>query len=161
MALGPMSTPRLSWPRSIGTPKIPTGSRSFLDKGGSSRTPRIGRGLEVSDRGAPHGVDPTEEHVDGLVAQHALVVLEVGLAGAGLVGEEVAFRVEARGEDSILERHPEIEYVYDRLEYGRGYARGAGRAERDEAAFLRGYDGWAHVGDQTFTRLERVEPPRV
>src|ERR687890_88896 len=131
MALGPMSTPRLSWPRSIGTPKIPTGSRSFLDKGGSSRTPRIGRGLEV------------------------------GLAGAGLVGEEVAFRVEARGEDGILERHPEIEYVYDRLEYGRGYARGAGRAERDEAAFLRGYDGRAHVGDQTFTRLERVEPPRV
>src|SRR5215210_895785 len=158
MALGPMSTPRLSWPRSIGTPKIPTGSRSSLNKGDSSRTSWIGRGLEASDRCSPDGVDTAEEHVDGLVAQHALVVVEVGRAGPGFVGEEIPLRVKARREDGILERHPEIEYVYDRLENGRGYARRAWGTERDQAALLRGDDGRAHVGDQTFPRLKCVEP---
>src|SRR5215211_3605677 len=113
MALGPMSTPLRSWPRSIGTPKIPTGSRSFSNKGGPSGTSWVGR------------------------------------------------RLEARGEDRALQGHPEIEYVDDRLQYGRRYARGARRPERDDAAVLRGDDGRAHVGDQTLPRRERVEPPGV
>src|SRR5215210_9472427 len=159
MALGPMSTPRRSWPRSIGTPKIPTGSRS--NKGGPSRTSRVGRRLEASVRRSPDRVDPAEEHVGGLVGQHALIVVEVRRARAGLVGEEIPLRVEARGEDRILQRHPEVQDVYDRLQYGRRYARGARRPERDDAAVLRGDDGRAHVGDQTLPRRERVEPPGV
>src|SRR5215211_6040624 len=115
MALGPMSTPRRSWPRSMGTPKIPTCSRPFSDKGGSPRTTGIGRRLEASVRRSPDRVDPAEEHVGGLVGQHALVGVEVRCAGAGFVGEEIPLRVEARGEDSILQRHPEIQNIYDRL----------------------------------------------
>src|SRR5215212_1846636 len=122
MALGPMSTPRRSWPRSMGTPKSPTGSRSFSNKGSPSRTSWVGRRLEASARCQPDGVDPAEEHVGGLVAKHMLVPVKVGRAGAGLVGEEVPLGVKARGEDGVLERHPEINHVYDRLEYGRGYA---------------------------------------
>src|SRR5215212_4930756 len=119
MALGPMSTPRRSWPRSMGTPKIPTGSRPFSNKGSPSRTSWVGRRFEASGRRAPDRVDPAEEHVGGLVGQH------------GLVGEKIPLRVEARGEDSGLERHPEIQNVYNRLQYGRGYARGARRPQRD------------------------------
>src|SRR5215203_2477270 len=115
MALGPISTPRRSWPRSIGTPKIPTGPRPFSNNGSSSRTTGIGRRLEAPVRCSPDRVDPAEEHVGGLVAQHTLVAVEVHRAGAGLVGEEVPLRVEARGEDSALQRHTEIQHVYDRL----------------------------------------------
>src|SRR5215212_490650 len=114
MALGPMSTPLRSWPRSMGTPKSPSGSRSFSDKGSPSRTSWVGRRLEASAGRPPDGVDPAEKHVGGLVAEHLLVAVETGRAGAGLVGEE-----------GLLERHPEIHHVYDRLEYGRWYARGA------------------------------------
>src|SRR5215211_5625918 len=161
MALGAMSTPRRSWPRSMGTPKIPTGSCPFSNKGSPSRTSWVGRRFEASGRRAPDRVDPAEEHVGGLVGQHGLVVVEVRRTGAGLVGEKIPLRVEARGEDSGLERHPEIQNVYNRLQYGRGYARGARRLQRDYAALLRRDDGRAHVGDQTLPRRERVEPPGV
>src|SRR5215212_4105 len=110
-----MSTPRRSWPRSIGTPKIPTGSRSFSGKGAPSRTSWVGRSLEASVRCSADRVDPAEEHVGGLVGQHTLVAVEVRRAGAGLVGEDVPLRVEARGENSALQRHTEIQHVYDRL----------------------------------------------
>ena len=63
----------------------------------------------------PDRVDPAEEHVGGLVAQHALVVVEIRCAGTGLVGEEISLRVEARRENSVLQRHPEIQNIYDRL----------------------------------------------
>src|SRR5215210_2310646 len=127
MALGPMSTPLLSWPRSMGTPKIPTGARPFSNIGGPPRTTGIGRRLEASVWCAPDRVDAAEEHVGGLVGQHALVVGEVRRARAGLVGEEIPFRVETWGEDRVLQRHTEIQHVYDGLQDGRGYARGAGR----------------------------------
>src|SRR5215210_6493695 len=136
MALGPMSTPLRSWPRSMGTPKSPTGSRLFSNKGGTSRTSWVGRGLEAPPGRPPDGVDPSEEHVGGLVAEHAPVAVQVRRGGAGLVGEEVVFGVQARGQNGLLERHPEIYNVYDRLEDGRGYARGAGGAERDQASLL-------------------------
>src|SRR5919107_1905011 len=109
MALGPMSTPLRSWPRSMGTPKSPTGSRSFSDKGSPSRTSWIGRRLEASAWRPPDGVDPAEKHVGGLIAEHLLVAVETGRAGAGLVGN----------------------------------------------------DGGAHARDQTFPRLEGVEPPGI
>src|SRR5919199_491633 len=145
----------------MGTPNSPTGSRWFSNKGGPSRTSWVGRRLEAPGWCPPDGVYPAEEHVGGFVAKHALVAAEVGRAGTGLVGEEVPLRVEARGEDGLLERHPEIDDVYDRLEDGRGYARGARRAERDQASLLRGDHGGAHVGDQTFAGLQGVEPPGV
>src|SRR5215208_5032045 len=135
MALGPMSTPLRSWPRSMGTPNIPTGSRS--DKGGTSRTSWVGRRLEAPGRRSPYGVDPAEEHVGGLVTEHALVTVEVGRAGTGLVGEEVVLRMEARSEYRLLQRHPEVHYVYHGLEDGCGYARSAGGTKRDQAPFLR------------------------
>src|SRR5688572_27501477 len=100
MALGPISTPRRSWPRSIGTPKIPTGP--FSNNGSSSRTTGIGRRLEASVRCSPDRVDPAEEHVGCLVAQHTLVVVEVCGARTGLVSEEIPLRVEARGENRVL-----------------------------------------------------------
>src|SRR5215212_2790180 len=161
MALGPMSTPRRSCPRSMGTPKIPTGLRLFSDKGGASRTSRVCRRFEASFRRSPDRIDPAEEHVRGLVGQHTLVVVEVRRAGASLVGEEVTLSVEARREYGLFQHHPEIEHVYDRLQYGCGYARGARRPERDDAAFLCGDDGRAHVGDQTLPRRERVEASGV
>src|SRR5215208_6502666 len=159
MALGPISTPRRSCPRYIGTPKIPTGSRS--NKGGPSRTSWVGRRLEASGRWPSDRVDPAEEHVGSLVGKHGLVAFEVRRAGADLVGEEIPLRVESRGVDRGLERHPEIQHVYDRLQYGRRYARGARRPQRDDASLLRGDDGRAHAGDQTLPRHERVEPSWV
>src|SRR3954447_6306559 len=124
MALGPMSTPLRSWPRSMGTPKMPTGSRS--DKGGTPRTSWVSRRLEAPGRRPSDGVDPAEEHVGRLVAEHAPVCIEVGRAGTGLIGEEVVLRVDAGGEDRLLQGHPEVHHVYHGLEDGRGYARGAG-----------------------------------
>src|SRR5918993_1655279 len=121
MALGPISRPRLSWPRSMGTPKMPTGSRRSSRKGGTPRTSRIGRRLEAPAPRKPDGVDPPEEHVGCLVAQHALVVVEVGGRGTALVGEEVPLRVEARCEDGLLQNHPEVHHVYDGLQYGSWY----------------------------------------
>src|ERR671914_1041529 len=158
MALGPISTPLRSWPRSIGTPKIPTGLRPYSNNGSSSRTTGIGRRLEASVRCSSDRVDPAEEHVGGLVGQHTLVVVEVRRTGTGLVGEEIPLRVEARGEDRVLQRHPEIQNIHYRLQYGRRYARGARRPKSDDTAVLRGDDGRAHVGDQTLPRHERVEP---
>src|SRR5919112_6309247 len=157
MALGPMSTPLRSWPRSMGTPKRPTGSRSLSGKGGTSRTSWVGRRLEAPGRRPPDGVAPAEEHVGGLVAEHALVALQVGRAGAGLVGEKAVFRVEARGEDRLLQRHSEVHHVHYGLQDGRRYARGAGGTEGDQAPFLRGYDGGAHVRDQALSGLESVK----
>src|SRR5215212_3572530 len=133
MALGPMSTPLRSWPRSIGTPKRPTGTRSFSGKGDPPRTSWVGRSLEAPCGRPPHGVDPAEEHVGSLVAEHALVVVQVGHAGARLVGEKVFLSVEAWGEDCLLQRQPEIHHVYYGLEDGRGYARGAWGTECDQA----------------------------
>src|SRR5215208_7803420 len=161
MALGPISTPRRSWPRSIGTPKIPTGQRPFSNNGSSSRTTGIGRRLEASVRCSPDRVDPAEEHIGGLVSQHGLVGVEVRCAGTGLVCEEIPLRVEARREDGVLQRHPEIQNIYKRLQYGRRYARSAWRPKRNNPALLRGDDGRAHVGDQTLPRSERVEPSGV
>src|SRR5215217_3538168 len=152
MALGPISTPRRSWPRSIGTPKIPIGPRPFSNNSGPSRTTGVGRRLEASVRGSPDRVDPPEKHVGGLVAQHTLVVVEVRRARTGLVGKEIPLRVKARGEYRALQRHSEIQHVYDRLQYCRRYARGARRPKRDDATLLRGDDGRTHVGDQAFPR---------
>src|SRR5688572_16967119 len=103
MAEGPMSTPRRSWPRSIGTPKIPTGCRACSVIGGASGASRISGCLEETIRGAPDSVDPAEVHRGFLIGEHLLVALEVCRAGAGLVGEEAALGVEARGEDSALQ----------------------------------------------------------
>src|SRR5918998_6138334 len=99
MAEGPMSTPRRSWPRSMGTPKIPTGRRTFSNKRHTPRASRIGRGFEWSLRCAPHGVDPAEVHRGLLVDEHLLVAVEVVRGSAGLVGEEVALGVKAWRED--------------------------------------------------------------
>src|ERR687889_202008 len=115
MALGPISTPRRSWPRSMGTPKIPTGPLRLSNNGSSSRTTGIGRRLEASVRCSPDRVDPAEEHVGSLVAQHTLVGVEVRRARTGLVGEEIPLRVKARGEDRLLQCLPEIQHVYDGL----------------------------------------------
>src|SRR5919199_6010026 len=119
MAEGPISTPRRSWPRSIGTPNIPTGGRSCSGKSGASGASRICRRLEESLRGAPDRVDPTEVHRGFLVGEDLVVAVEVGGAGAGLVGEEAPLGVEARSEDCALQRHPEVEHVHERLQDGR------------------------------------------
>src|ERR671912_576538 len=121
MALGPISTPLRSWPRSMGTPKIPTGPRPFSNNVSPSQTSGIGPRLEASVRCASDRVDPAEEHVGCLVAQHTFVGVEVRCAGAGFVSEEISLRMEARGENGVLQRHPEIQNVYDRLQYGRRY----------------------------------------
>src|SRR5918994_4110063 len=115
MALGPISTPLRSWPRSMGTPKIPTGPRPFSNNVSPSRKSGIGRRLEASVRCTSDRVYPAEEHVGCLVAQHALISVEVCCAGAGLVGEEIPLRVKSRGQDSVLQSHPEIQNVYHRL----------------------------------------------
>src|SRR5215212_4852652 len=107
-----MSTPRRSWPRSIGTPKIPGGLRAPSNNSHTSRAPRIGCGLEGSFRGAPHGVDPAEVHVQSLEGEDLPVAVEVGRPRAGLVSEEVTLCVEARSEYGGLERHPEVEHVH-------------------------------------------------
>src|ERR671910_2155454 len=161
MALGPIPTPRLSWRRSMGTPKMPTGPRPFSSNGSPSRTTGIGPRLEASVRCTSDRVDPAEEHVGCLVAQHALIRVEVCCAGAGLVGEEIPLRVKSRGQNGVLQSHPEIQNVYDRLKDGRRYARGSRRPERDVAALLGGDDRRAHVGDQTLPWYERVEPSGV
>src|SRR5918997_3347972 len=120
MALGPMSTPRRSWPRSIGTPKIPTGWCVLSDKGRAARPAEIRRGLEAAVGGAPDGVDPPEVHVGLVVGEYPLVAFEPGRAGASLVGEEVSLGVEARCQHRFFERHPEVEDVYEGLQDGRG-----------------------------------------
>src|ERR671916_1417811 len=125
MAEGPMSTPRRSWPRSMDTPKIAAGRRTLSNKRHAPGASRVGGGLEETLWGAPHGVDPTEVHRGFLVDEHLLVAVEVVRAGAGLVGEEVALGVEARGEDRHLQRHPEIQHVDQRLQDGRGDPGGA------------------------------------
>src|SRR5918997_4526568 len=131
-----MSTPRRSWPRSIGTPKIPTGRRTLSNKGHTPRASQVCRGLERALRGTPDGVDPTEVHRRFLVDEHLFVAVEVVLGGAGLVGKEVALRMEARGEDRCLKRHSEVEHVDQRLQDSRGDAGGAGRAQGYEATLL-------------------------
>src|SRR5215203_2630111 len=158
MAEGPMSTPRRSWPRSIGTPKIPGGLRAPSNKGHTSRAPRVGCGLEGSLRGAPHGVDPAEVHVRLVEGEDLLVTVQVGRAGAGLVGEEGALSVEAWGEDRGLERRPEVEHADQGLQDGRRYPGSAGRAERDQAPLLGGDDGRTHARDEALARVQRVEP---
>src|SRR5918999_1831761 len=113
-----MSTPRRSWPRSMGTPKIPTGRRTFSNKRHTPGASRIGRGFEWSLRCAPHGVDPAEVHRGLLVDEHLLVAVEV-----------------VRG--------------------------GAGRSQSYEATLCGGEDRWAHAGDQSLPRHQRMEAFRV
>src|SRR5918994_365157 len=144
-----MSTPRRFCPRSIGTPRIPTGRRVpvlLSSKGHSTGAPGIGGGLEDALGGSARGVDPTEEH-RGLV-----VGGEVRLAGSGLVGEEVALGVQARGAYGGLEREPKDDYVYEGLQDRRGYTGGPWRAQRDEISVRRRDDRRAHAGDQTLAR---------
>src|ERR671915_1580374 len=151
-----MSTPRRSWPRSMGTPKIPAGWRSLSNKRHAPGASRVGGGLEETLRGTPHGVDPTEVHRGLLVDEHLLVAVEVVRVGAGLVGEEVALGVEARREDRRLQRHPEVQHVDQGLEYGTRDPRGAGRAQGNDAALL-GEDRRAHAGDQALPWRQRME----
>src|SRR5215218_3865849 len=108
MAEGPMSTPRRSWPRSIGTPKIPAGRRAPSDKRHAPGASWIGGGLEEALRGTPDGVDPAEVHVGSLEGKNLLVAIQICRAGTGFVGEEVSLGVKARGEDRGLHRHPEV-----------------------------------------------------
>src|SRR5215210_344980 len=157
MAEGPMSTPRRSWPRSIGTPKIPGGLLAPSNKRHTPRTPRVGGCFERTLGGAPDGVDPAEVHVRLVEGEDLLVAVEIGRARAGLVGEEVALGVEARGEDRTLERHPEVEYVHQGLQDGGRYPGCAGGAERDQTPFLGGDDGRAHAGDEALSGHERVK----
>src|SRR3712207_1320505 len=103
-----MSTPRLSCPRSMVTPKMPGGFLAPSNKGHAPRAPRVGGRLERTLRGAPDGVDPAEVHVRLLEREDLLVAVEVGRARASLVGEQVPLGVEARREDRRLERHPEV-----------------------------------------------------
>src|ERR671914_205058 len=100
-----MSTPRRFCPRSIGTPRIPTGGRVpgvLSSKGHSTGAPGISGGLENALGGTARGVDPTEEH-RGL-----------------LVGEEVTLGMQARGAYGGLEREPKVDYVYEGLQDRRG-----------------------------------------
>src|SRR3712207_7544126 len=99
MAEGPMSTPRRSWPRSMGTPKIPAGRRTLSNKRHAPGASRVGGSLEEALCGASDGVDPAEVHRGFLIREHLLVAAEVVRAGAGLIGEEVALGVETRSED--------------------------------------------------------------
>src|ERR687894_397610 len=126
MAEGPMSTPRRSWPRSIGTPKIPGGFLAPSNKRDTPRAPRVGGGLEGPLRGTPDGVDPAEEHVRFLEGEDLSVGVEVARAGARLVGEEVTLGVKARGKDRGLERHPQVQHVHEDLQDGSRDARGPG-----------------------------------
>src|SRR5919202_6577000 len=157
MAEGPMSTPLRSWPRSMGTPKIPAGRRVLSNIRYTPGAPWVGRGFEGALGGAPHGVDPAEVHRRLLVDEHLLVAVEVVGAGAGLVGEELALGVEARGENGRLKRHPEVQHVDERLQEGCGDPGRAGRPQGNEAAVPRGEDRRAHAGDKTLTRRKRVE----
>src|ERR687894_2464082 len=152
MAEGPMSTPLRSWPRSMGTPKIPAGRRVPSNKRHTPGAPRVGRGLESTLGGSPDGVDPAEVHRGLLVWEHLLVPGEVVGAGAGLVGEEAALGVEARGEDRRLQRHPEVQHVYQRLQDGRRDPGGPRGAEGYEPALLGAEDRRAHAGDQALPR---------
>src|ERR671910_1054599 len=158
MAEGPMSTPRLSWPRSMGTPRMPGGLRAPSNKGHTPRAPRVGGGLERTLRGAPDGVDPAEVHVRSFEGEYLLVAAEVARGGTRLVGEEPPLGVEARGEDRGLERHPEVEHVHERLQDGGRDAGCPGRAKGYETTLLRGDDGRAHAGDEPLAGLEGVEP---
>src|ERR687893_524201 len=96
MALGPMSTPRRPWPRSIGTPKMPTGMRPFSGKGDTPRTPRVGRRLEPSLGRQSDSVYAAEEHVRLLEGEYAPEAPHVRDPGPVLVGEQVPLGVEPR-----------------------------------------------------------------
>src|SRR5215212_1795222 len=161
MAEGPMSTPRRSWPRSIGTPKMPGGCLAPLNKRHTPRAPRVGRRLKGTLGGTPDGVDPAEVHVRLVEGEDLLVAVEVGRARAGLIGEETALGVEARREDRRLERHPEVEHVHEGLQDGGWYPGGTWGAERDQTSLLGRDDGRAHAGDEPLAGLERVKAFRV
>src|SRR5918994_2891946 len=150
-----MSTPRRFCPRSIGTPRIPTGRRVpgvLSSKGRSTGAPGIGSGLEDALGGSARGVDPTEEHRGLVVGEDPLVGREVRLAGAGLIGEEVALGVQARGAYGGLEWEPKDNYVYEDLQDRRGNPGGTWRAQRDEISVRGRDDRRAHAGDQTLAR---------
>src|SRR5918997_4374439 len=106
MALGPTSTPRRSCPRSIGTPRMPTGRRVFTrlssGKGHAAGATGVGGGLEEALRGASHGVDPTKEHRGLVVGEDLLVGREIGFLCPGLVGEEIPLGVQTRSVESGL-----------------------------------------------------------
>src|SRR3712207_3563745 len=157
MAEGPMSTPRRSWPRSMGTPKMPAGCRACSGKGSSPAASRISGCLEEAIRDASDRVDPAEVHRGFLVGEYLLVAVEVCRASTGLVGEEAALRVEARGEDRALQRHPEVEHVHEGLQDSRGDARCPRRAYCYEASLLRSEEGRAHARDQTLPGTQRME----
>src|SRR4051794_23503267 len=132
MALGPMSTPRRSCPRSSGTPRTPTGRRPLPNvlssKGHAAGAARVGGGLEEALRSAAHGVDPAEEHGGLIVGEYALIEGEIRLAGTDLVGKEVTLGVQARSADGGFQREPVVHYVHEDLHYGRRDAGGAGRS---------------------------------
>src|SRR5215217_7998220 len=119
-----MSTPRRSWPRSIGTPRTPTGGRTYpgglSSKGHATGASGIGGGLKEAIGGAACGVDPAEEHRGLVVGEDALV------------GEEVALSVQARGSNGGLEREPKDDNIYEVLQDCRGDAGGTGRAQGDD-----------------------------
>src|SRR5918994_2095841 len=143
-----MSTPRRFCPRSIGTPRIPTGRRVpgvLSSKGHSTGAPGIGGGLEDALGGTTRGVDPTEEHRGLVVGEDPLVGGEVRLTGAGLVGEEATLGVQARGAYGGLKREPKDDHVYKGLQDRRGDTGGTWRAQRDEISVRGRDDRWAHV----------------
>src|SRR3954471_8878371 len=132
MALGPISTPRRSCPRSSGTPRTPTGQRPLRDvlssKGHAAGAARVGGGLEEALRSATHGVDPAEEHGGLVIGEYSLIERETRLAGTGLVGEEVTLGVQARRADGGFQREPEVHHVHEDLHYGCWDTGGAGRS---------------------------------
>src|SRR5215213_3335670 len=131
-----MSTPRRSWPRSIGTPSTPTGVRlppgGLSSKGHATGTSGIGGGLKEAIGGAACGVDPAEEHRGLVIGEDALVGGEIQLASACLIGEEVALSVQARGSNGGLEREPKDDNIYEGLQDCRRDAGGTGRAQGDD-----------------------------
>src|SRR5919112_3755995 len=152
-----MSTPRRSWPRSIGTPRTPTGVRlppgGLSSKGHATGASGIGGGLEEAIGGAACGVDPAEEHRGLVIGEDPLVGGEIRLASACLIGEEVALSVQARGSNGGLEREPKDNNIYEGLQDCRGDAGGTGRTQGDDIP-VRGRDnGRAHAGDQALARV--------
>src|SRR5215217_1931514 len=135
-----MSTPRRSWPRSIGTPRTPTGGRTYPG------------GLKEAIGGAACGVDPAEEHRGLVVGEDALVGGEIRLASACLIGEEVALSVQARGSNGGLEREPKDDNIYEGLQDCRRDAGGTGRAQGDDIPGRGRDDRRAHAGDQALAR---------
>src|SRR5918998_1162935 len=115
MALGPTSTPRRSCPRSIGTPRTPTGRRAFSGpasgKGHAAGAAGGGGGPGGGGWGVTHGVDPAKEHRGLVVGEYLLVAREIGFLRPGLVGEEATLGVQTRGVDRGFQRQAAVHHV--------------------------------------------------